>query len=136
DDLRAGAGTRGGRGREAPLVGEVDEDFTAGNQHGVRTRQPDEVGMSQQAVITGDRGEVVAPGVAMSLWEEDARVELVDVAVAILVGDVVVLLVRNLSVATGEVPDEPVVHRGGTARGFAAAQQRQLLAEQGVDLIL
>ena len=95
--------------------------------------------MPQQAVVGRHRRQVVPPGVAVALREEDPGVELVDVAVEVLVGDVVGQRVGDLAVARGEVPEEPVVDRPRRSVGVrvvATAQQRELLVEQRIELVL
>ena len=89
------------------------------------------------------RRQIVAPGVAVPLREEHARVLFVDapveLAVPELVADRVVLHVRDLAVAAREVPEQPVVDRCAARAGqrvVAPAEQRELLVEQRVELVL
>ena len=75
----------------------------------------------------------------MPLREHDPGIELVDHAVVVLVADVVGLLVGNLAVTGGEVPEQSVVDRARRDRavgGVAAAQQHQLFVQQCGELVL
>ncbi len=138
-DLGTGAGLRCRGFRKLAFVEEIHLQRHARHLHRLGPWIPREEGMAQQAVIDLGAGEVMAPGIAVALREHDARIELVDHAVEVLVAHVVAEGVGHLAIAGGEVPEQAVVdrRRGHRAvRHVAPAQQHEFFRQQRVELVL
>ena len=139
---RVGAGLDELHGRvgELLLVLVVDVHELLVHEHLAHGGRPVEPRVAEEPVVAGERGEVVAPGVAVALRILGGGA--VDVEDAVAGADSVVGDVGRLALgeALGEVPGEAVVERRlGHARegrrGRAAAQERQLLVEERGDLV-
>ena len=120
DNLRASLGLLRREGGELTLVEEVHLHHDVVEVVELGARDPVEVGMTQEVVLLGERGEVVAPGIAMALRIEGHRVVLVDKAVLVDVADVVVHGVGGFALALGEVPEHPVKDGAGHVVVLAA----------------
>ena len=135
-DLETGLADRSGRRRKLALIDIVHLDGLAEDGHGLGPGHPIELVVEDQTVVTLERREVVAVGVAMALRECLGRIRRVDDAVGVEVLDVVVLGVDDLARvdAPGEVPIQPVVGRRRLHPGLhevvAPAQQGQFLLQE------
>lgn len=142
EDLLARSGKGGGGGREVALVLVIDGHRGAQHGHGLRLRDPIEIGVHEQRPIAAQRGEVVAVSIAMTHRVEDGGVGGVDDAVVIFVLDVIVEGVDDFTGgnAVGVVPKEPIIdRRQGDPRGervVSAAQQAEVLLQQSGDFPL
>ena len=135
DDLSAALGAGGGGLGKLALVEVVDVEDHVEQVVAFGARDPVEVGMLQELVMGFECGEVVAPGVAVSLRIERQCIRLIHETVAVEVGDVVGHHVGDFPQALGEIPEEAVVDRPAVALRHTA-QQGQLLLEQRGHLVL
>ena len=146
DGLNSGAGGIGGGGGELALVLVVDLHRLAEHRHILRRGLPSEVGVGEQLVITLERGEIVAVGVAMALGEHALGVGGIHHAIlgaaAGFFLDVVIGGVEHLAAvdAAGVVPPQAVVGGGDAGAGIdeiiAALEQGEFLVERAGHLAL
>src|SRR5204863_4279110 len=91
--------------------------------------------MPEQVVLMGKGGEIVTPGITMTLRIEDHGVVLVDEAVVIDVVNIVIDRVSHFAFALGEVPEQAVIDRS-RFEIVLASEQSEFFFEQGGDLVL
>ena len=95
--------------------------------------------MAHEAVVGLLGGEVMPPGIAVTLWVEPLGVDFIDVAIDIIVADPVVRDIDRFAFESGgEVPEEAVVYRSRSdARTgtIASAEQSEFLFEQVRQLV-
>ena len=146
EDARADAGDVGGGGGEFAFVLIVDLDGLADDINRLAAGDPGEVGRSEEFVVAGEGGEVVAVSVAVALGEHVDGVVGIEGAVgggaAGLFLDVVVGGVDGFAGvdAVNVVPVEAVVGGGGGDAGaeeiVAATQEGEFFLDEGRDLAL
>ena len=140
DDLAGGARQRDRASRKLAFVEIIHRDRLAQHRHGFHARLPGKIRIGQECIITAERGQVVAVGVAMTLRVKQRRIRRADHAIAIHVLDIIIEGINRLTRvdAASIIPHQPIIDwvhfRAGLERVVAAAQEGQLFVEHGSEL--
>src|SRR5262249_44012753 len=93
----------------------------------------------EQFVISSQCGQIVPPGIAVSLRIEDFCIFSVDDTVGVDIGNVIGADISHLAIAAGEIPKQPIIDRRSANTGsriIPTAQQREILVQERIQLIL